>query len=46
MNDSYNFSSIEIEDLMNNHAYEVAEILEQAYSDIQSELTNVGDFYE
>ena len=41
--DSCNFSSVEIEDLLNTHAYEVAEIIEQAYADINIELKEEGD---
>ena len=41
--DSNTFTSIEIEDLMNNHAYELAEIIEQAYIDINNELKDEGD---
>ncbi len=37
------FTSIEIEDLMNNHAYEMAEIIEQAYIDINNELKDEGE---
>ena len=37
------FTSVEIEDLMNNHAYELAEIIEQAYIDINNELKDEGD---
>ena len=36
--DSYVFSTVEIEDLLHNHAYEMAEIIEQAYVDISNEL--------
>ena len=35
---SSTFTSVEIEDLLNNHAYEMAEIIEQAYVDISNEL--------
>ena len=42
-NDSDMFTNIEIEDLMNNHAYELAEIIEQAYDDINAELKSDGD---
>ena len=43
MTDSYNFSSVEIEDLLNKHAYEVAELIEQAYNDLENELKDLGD---
>ena len=42
-NNSDMFTNIEIEDLMNNHAYELAEIIEQAYDDINVELKSDGD---
>ncbi len=42
-NDNDMFTNIEIEDLMNNHAYELAEIIEQAYDDINVELKSDGD---
>ena len=41
--DSCNFSSVEIEDLLNTQGYEVAEIIEQAYADINIELKEEGD---
>ena len=41
--ETYTFSDIEIEDIMNNHAYEVAEIIEKAYIDINNELKNEGE---
>jgi hypothetical protein len=44
--ESYAFSDVEIEDLLNNHAYEMAEILSTAYDDIYNELKNEGDFSE
>ena len=44
--ESYTFSDVEIEDLLNNHAYEMAEILSNAYDDIYNELKNEGDFSE
>ena len=45
MTESYTFSDFDIEDLLNNHAYEIAEILEQTYDDINEELKGV-DFGE
>ena len=42
--ESYTFSEIEIEDLLNNHAYEMAEILSKAYDDLYNELKDEGDF--
>ena len=44
--ESYTFSDVEIEDLLNNHAYEMDEILSTAYDDIYNELMNEGDFSE
>ena len=46
MIETYNFSDIEIEDLMNNHAYEMAEIIEQTYIELEKELKDVGGFDE
>ncbi len=43
MVENYTFSEIEIEDLLHNHAYEMAEIIEKAYNDIENELRNAGD---
>jgi hypothetical protein len=43
MVENYTFSEIEIEDLLHNHAYEMAEIIEKAYIDIENELRNAGD---
>ena len=36
--ETYNFSSYEIEDILNNHAYELAEIIEKAYVDIENSI--------
>ena len=46
MTENYTFSNIEIEDLLHNHAYEMAEIIEKAYVDIENEIKNVGDHNE
>lgn len=43
---SSTFTSVEIEDLMNNHAYELAEIIEQAYIDINNEIKEDGGMDE
>ncbi len=43
MTGNYIFSEMEIEDLLHNHAYEIAEIIEQAYVDIENEIRNAGD---
>lgn len=40
--ESYTFSDVEIEDLLNNHAYEIAEIIEKAYIDINNEIKEDG----
>ena len=44
--ETYTFSDIEIDDIMNNHTYEMAEILSKAHDDIYTELKDVGDFNE
>ena len=44
--ETYTFSNVEIEDLLNNHAYEMAEILNNTYEDLYNELKNEGDFNE
>ena len=41
MNNNYTFSNFEIEDLLNNHAYEIAELLENTYNEINIELKEV-----
>ena len=46
MVDTFVFSDIEIDDLLNNRAYEIAELLEKTYEDLDDELKNVGDFSE
>jgi len=46
MTDTYTFTELEIEDLLNNQAYEIAEMLENTYDDLSSELKEVGGFDE
>ena len=44
--ETYTFTDIEIEDLLNNHAYEMAEIIERTFNEINTELKEVGGYYE
>ena len=41
MTDTFTFTELDIEDLLNNHAYEIAELLEKTYEDIDKELREV-----
>ena len=41
--ETYTFTEPEIEDLLNYHAYEIGEIINNAYTDIENELRDLGD---
>ena len=39
----YDFTALEVEDLLKTHAYEIAEILEKTYDDLDKEIKEVMD---
>jgi hypothetical protein len=43
MTETYEFSQMEIEDLLHNHEYEIEAMLNQMYNDISKELKEDDD---
>ena len=43
MTETYTFTNFEVEDLLHSHAYEIAEMLENTYDEMEKQLKEVAE---